>query len=156
MLLIETCTDLETTLSAAGAAARLEPTLLAVTAHFGADCKMADGTTPEQFAASLEQVGAHIVGANCGHTPEQFVEITARMRQAATTPLLIQPSAGLPEPDAAGTGRYSVGPDRFAEVAARLLDAGADVVGGCCGTTPAYIAAVSERAISPRVRKPTA
>ena len=141
MLLLETCTSLAEARSAASAAASLQPDVLAVTAHFCADGNMPDGTTPEEFADTLARDGAQIVGANCGETPDMFIEITMRMRAAVDVPLLIQPSAGLPELDETGRWGYQLGAEEFATLAIRLAEAGANIVGGCCGTSHAHIAA---------------
>ncbi|HZO89697.1 MAG TPA: homocysteine S-methyltransferase family protein [Chthonomonadaceae bacterium] len=145
-LLIETCTGLETALAAAQAARELPLDLLAVTCHFGAHGRMPDGTTPEEAARALRKAGADVVGGNCGETPAAFVEIAARMRAATDAPLLLQPSAGLPVSDAQGRWVYPVGPEEYARIAGQLFAAGANIVGGCCGTTPAHIAAAAAHA----------
>lgn len=142
-VLFETATSLGEARSAATVGRRLNPGVLAVTAHFRGNDRLHDGTTPEELVRALTSEGVRVVGANCGQTPEAFVGITARMRNATSAPLLIQPSAGLPTDDGAGNWHYSVGPARFAQVAARLAGAGADIIGGCCGTTPGHIGAVA-------------
>jgi 5-methyltetrahydrofolate--homocysteine methyltransferase len=144
-LLVETCTTLEEAQKCVSLAATAGLGLLAVTAHFRSDGRMVDGTTPEAFASIMVRSGADVVGANCGELPELFVELTARMRSATGAPLLIQPSAGLPKQDGAGAWLYPVGPDRFAGCASEIVAAGADIIGGCCGTTPAHVAAVRAR-----------
>jgi 5-methyltetrahydrofolate--homocysteine methyltransferase len=166
-LLLETNTSLIGARKAVEAARMLRPELLAVTCHFRADGRMPDGTSPETAACALTAAGAHVVGGNCGDTPEAFVAVAERMRAvtrlvrvnlqragyavvAGDTPLLFQPNAGLPMRAAEGDGTYPVGPEAFAEIAARLLDAGANIVGGCCGTTPAHIAAIQNRKIQNR------
>jgi len=141
MILLETCTSLDEARQAASAAASLQPDVLAVTGHFGADQKMTDGTTPEDFAARLVTDGAQITGANCGEQAGAFIEITRRMRSVVDVPLLVQPSAGLPQLDSSGQWDYPMSAPEFAVLSARLANSGANIVGGCCGTTPAHIAA---------------
>jgi methionine synthase I (cobalamin-dependent) len=141
MLLVETCASLEEARMAARGIAALKPDILCISAHFRADGKMPDGTTPEDFAIAVVSDGAHVVGANCGDFPEPFIEITARMRSVTDAPLLIQPSAGLPTRDS-DRWRYPVDPQRFSNVAMKLFGAGANIVGGCCGASRAHIAAV--------------
>jgi 5-methyltetrahydrofolate--homocysteine methyltransferase len=141
-ILIETCVSLPQAIEAVLAAKLLEPELLAVTCHFRADGLLPDGTTPEASAQALVQAGADIVGGNCGDTPETFIEIAARMRQVTDAPLLFQPNAGLPTPTPGGEWVYPVGPDLFAEIADCLFQAGVNIVGGCCGTTPQHIQAL--------------
>ena len=149
-ILIETCTSLIEARKALKAATSLRSGIVAITGHFRADGTMADGTmpdgtTPEEFVRALEGDGAQVLGANCGETPEPFDELTSRMRAVTRAPLLIQSSAGLPKQDDLGIWRYPVGPDRFAKAARQLADAGASIIGGCCGTSAAHIAAAKSQ-----------
>jgi methionine synthase I (cobalamin-dependent) len=150
ILLIETCTSLDQAISSARAACAVGAELLMVTGHFKADGRMPDGILPEQLALRLLAEGVHVVGANCGDEPESFIEITRRMRAVTNAPLLIQPSAGLPVQDSALQWRYPIAPEPFASIALRLFAAGANIVGGCCGTSPAHIAAICARLDSMR------
>ena len=150
MLLIETCTTLELAREAIRSARLIGPEVLAVTAHFGANGTLPDGATPEEWIKALDGEGVHIMGANCGDSPETFVGITSRMRNTTASPLLVQPSAGLPTKDRTGGWRYSVEPVRFAQAAVKLRDAGATIVGGCCGVTPTHIAAARSRLLQPQ------
>lgn len=99
------------------------------------------GTTPEQSVEKLTEAGADIIGSNCGQGIEGFVPICERMRAATDLPLWMKANAGLPEV-VDGKTVYSQSPEEFAEKAMRLLDAGANFIGGCCGTSPEFIAAV--------------
>ena len=99
------------------------------------------GVTPERAAEELEAEGADAVGANCGTGIADIVEIAALMRGATGLPLWMKPNAGLPEL-IGGNTVYRESPDEFASRVADLLRAGATIVGGCCGTTPAHIAGV--------------
>ena len=144
LVLIETCTDIDQARIITRTVLDLKPDVLAVTAHFRADGLMPDGTSPERFAAALQEAGAHIVGGNCGDLPETFTGIVERMKAVVTVPILIQPSAGVPGRDSVGGWSYPVAPTRFALVTTRLMEAGAQIVGGCCGASPAHIAAVFE------------
>jgi len=141
VLLIETCTALIQAREALAACRAAASGPIAVTAHFTRNGVMPDGTQPEMFAAAMAGEGASIVGANCGDTPQSFIDIAARMRAVTDLVLLVQPSAGLPDREPTGTLRYPVAPAEFASVCAQIADAGADIVGGCCGVTPAHLAA---------------
>ncbi len=99
------------------------------------------GVTPERAAEELEAEGADAVGANCGTGIADIVEIAALMRGATGLPLWMKPNAGLPEL-IGGNTVYRESSDEFASRVADLLRAGATIVGGCCGTTPAHISAV--------------
>ena len=140
-LLVETCTSLEEARAAARAAAAIPAAVLTITAHFGEGATMLDGTAPEVFVRVMRSEGAHAMGANCGAAPELFTEVAVRMRAATDSPLLFQPSAGLPRVDATGGVYYPSSPMQFAEALRRIADAGANIVGGCCGTSPTHIAA---------------
>jgi methionine synthase I (cobalamin-dependent) len=105
------------------------------------------GTTPEQAAEILAAAGADAVGANCGQGIEGFAEICRRMKAAAGLPVWIKANAGLPEIED-GQAVYRQTPQQFAEFLPALIDAGASFVGGCCGTSPAFIQAVREKLAS--------
>ncbi len=100
------------------------------------------GVSPAKAAQEAVQAGAHIVGPNCGNGMEQMVEIVKEMRAAAkTTPILVHANAGLPK----NVNGVDVFPEKPEEMAARVkavVEAGANVVGGCCGTAPAHIQAI--------------
>jgi methionine synthase I (cobalamin-dependent) len=101
------------------------------------------GATPAQAAERLTATGADVIGANCGMGVDTAAPIVAALAAATDRPIWIKANAGMPEL----VGRdvvYSLGPDEYAAHVADLLAAGARFVGGCCGTTPAHIAAIRE------------
>jgi len=98
------------------------------------------GVTTCQMAVAMLEAGAHILGANCSVGPAEMVRIIAELRTAAPdTPLLVHPNAGQPEMDANGRITYPLGPEAFAEFVPKLVEAGANIIGGCCGTGPEHI-----------------
>lgn len=99
------------------------------------------GTTVEEAARRLAGAGADVVGANCGIGVESLVPVCRRLVGAAGLPVWIKPNAGLPQM-IDGTATYTTSPEEFARHAARLHAAGATFIGGCCGTTPAFIRAL--------------
>jgi 5-methyltetrahydrofolate--homocysteine methyltransferase len=101
------------------------------------------GVTPEQAAAELTDAGADVIGANCGQGIAGYVEICRRLRAATDRPLWIKANAGLPEM-VDGQVVYRTSPREFASHARALVEAGANFIGGCCGTGPAYIRALVE------------
>lgn len=109
------------------------------------------GTTPEVFAARLDEWGADVIGLNCGVGPSTILTAIEKMRAATTKKLSAQPNAGLPR-DVQGRQIYMCSPEYMAKYAKRLIQAGAKFIGGCCGTTPAHIKLISDavRAASPR------
>lgn len=99
------------------------------------------GVTPEQAATALAEAGADVVGANCGQGIAGFVAICQRMRAATDRPLWMKANAGLPQMEG-GRTIYRTTPAEFAAVAPALVQAGASFIGGCCGTSPAFIQAL--------------
>ena len=96
------------------------------------------GTTPAMAAVELEQEGADVIGANCGMGVEFFMPVCTSLRAATKLPVWIKPNAGLPEIDN-GKVVYHTNPAKFADHAGRLVSAGAQFIGGCCGTSPDFI-----------------
>ncbi len=104
------------------------------------------GVSPEQAARTAASEGVDAVGANCGTrmTTADFAEIVAAFTSAASLPIVIQANAGSPEL-VDGRAVYRLTPEAFADGMADVVAAGARLVGGCCGTTPAHIAALAAR-----------
>lgn len=144
-LLLETFADLE---EVAVAIAACKKTGLAVIASLVFDSgvqrdRTMMGATPEESVAALTAAGADVIGANCGRGIDGYISITQRLRAGTTLPLWIKANAGLPE-IVAGKTVYSAQPDSFAEKAQEVIAAGATFIGGCCGTSPAFIAAIAK------------
>jgi methionine synthase I (cobalamin-dependent) len=99
------------------------------------------GNTPEQAAEALTRAGADVIGANCGQGIAGFVPICSRLRAATDRPIWIKPNAGLPTMSE-GRPQYSSTPADFVSHLRPLLEAGAQFVGGCCGTAPAFISEI--------------
>lgn len=93
---------------------------------------------------TLQALGVSAVGLNCSVGPDQLEAVVASMKAVATVPIIAKPNAGMPVIDERGQAHYSMTPDQFAASMARLLKAGATVIGGCCGTGPEFIAAMRE------------
>jgi methionine synthase I (cobalamin-dependent) len=106
------------------------------------DCTMM-GVTPEQAAERLTAAGADAVGANCGQGIEGYINICRRMRACTDKPLWIKANAGIPEV-VDGQVVYRTTPGQFAAQGPALVQAGAQFIGGCCGTSPAFIAALKQ------------
>ncbi|MCX6905709.1 MAG: homocysteine S-methyltransferase family protein [Verrucomicrobia bacterium] len=102
------------------------------------------GVTPERAAEGLTVAGADVIGANCGQGIEGFVPICQRLRAATDKPLWMKSNAGLPEVER-GRVTYRTTPETFAGYGPALVAAGADFLGGCCGTNPDHIRALKAR-----------
>ena len=113
-----------------------------VTLSFNEDGTTLFGTPPEVAVTVLQSLGADAVGVNCSTGPEEMIPIVKKMKEYATIPLIAKPNAGMPEL-IDGTSVYQMTPEEFALAGQRLVEAGANIVGGCCGTTPAHIESLS-------------
>jgi len=117
----------------------------------GADCHTPYGLSVEEMAQSLDAYGAEIIGLNCSVGPQIILDAIEKMAPRTRRKLSAQPNAGMPR-DVSGRSMYMASPEYMATYAHHLVQAGAKVVGGCCGTTPEHIAAMMEgvRPLSPR------
>jgi len=149
VFVLETFQDLNEIL-AAMRAVRAVTTEIPIVAQmtFGTDGKTRYGHTPQLIAKALRHAGAEVIGVNCGVGPQPALEVLSQLvTWAGDTPVSVMPNAGLPQ-FVDGRYVYMSHPDYFAEFAARAVEAGARLVGGCCGTTPAHIRAMRERLAS--------
>ncbi|MDR0220693.1 MAG: homocysteine S-methyltransferase family protein [Lachnospiraceae bacterium] len=102
------------------------------------------GVTPEQAAKAAAEAGADIIGTNCGNGIERMIEIVKEMRNACPDlPILVHANAGLPRL-VDGNSVFPDSPVDMAGQVGKLIEAGANIIGGCCGTTPAHIKAIAE------------
>ena len=111
------------------------------TVALGEDGKLLTGASPECVAAILEGLRVDAMGFNCGLGPDRMLQFFKRLAAATSIPLVVKPNAGMPK-IVDGRTVFTVGPEEFAKDIAALVEAGASIVGGCCGTTPAHIAAL--------------
>ncbi len=100
--------------------------------------KLLTGADPETMTAILEGLGVNALGLNCSLGPKQMAPIVPRFIAASSTPVMVKPNAGLPR-TVDGKTVYDVTAEEFAQIMAGIAEAGACVLGGCCGTTPEYI-----------------
>jgi homocysteine S-methyltransferase len=101
------------------------------------------GTTPEQFGSRLDQWGADVIGVNCSVGPSAMLQALEKLHQVTNKPLSVQPNAGPPRL-VDGRTMFLCSPDYLEKYARRFVDAGARLLGGCCGTTPAHIRALAK------------
>jgi 5-methyltetrahydrofolate--homocysteine methyltransferase len=147
-ILVETMSDPAEAAVGVRAAKAVSPLPVAVTFAFqkaGGGFRTMMGTLPSDALGAALEAGADIVGANCGTdlALEDYIALAEELaRAAAGTPVILQPNAGAPQPTPDGV-RYRATPDEMAATALRLRDAGVAIIGGCCGTTPAHLAAMA-------------
>ena len=109
-----------------------------VTLTYQEDGRTLYGTSPETAVVVMQAMGADAVGINCSSGPDRMVSAVKKMAEFAKVPLVVKPNAGLPEL-VDGETVFDMKPDEFVKSMMALVDAGASVLGGCCGTTPEYI-----------------
>jgi 5-methyltetrahydrofolate--homocysteine methyltransferase len=144
LIIIETMYSLEEILAAVNGVRRAGDILLLASMTFtqtknGFFTMM--GESVAQCTASLEKAGVDMIGANCTLNSRDIIDLTSELRAATDRPLLIQPNAGKPV-TSKGITYYEQTPAEFAADAVKIHARGADMIGGCCGTTPEFIQAV--------------
>ena len=97
-----------------------------------------------EAAISLEGAGAAAVGINCSVGPDQLVSVVRNIKENVSIPVIAKPNAGMPVIDDQGNAVYSMNAQNFAEHMKVLIENGASVIGGCCGTTPDFIREISK------------
>jgi homocysteine S-methyltransferase len=152
--ILETFADLEELEQAILAARDVSTTMPVIAqATVGPELRTAFGATPEDIARVLDMWGVDVIGLNCSVGPQTILEAVERMAAVTTRKLSAQPNAGMPR-DVGGRSMYMASPEYMATYARHLVQAGAKIVGGCCGTTPDHIKAMVEgvRPLAPRTR----
>ena len=144
-IVVETmCDVVEARLAVEAAKSTGLPVVACMVFDSGADkARTMMGNTPEQVAAELTDAGADVIGSNCGQGIAGFLPICKRIKAATSRPIWIKANAGLPQ-IVDGQTTYKQTPQDFAAHMPALVEAGAAFVGGCCGTSPEFIAAVKK------------
>ncbi|MGI9090929.1 MAG: bifunctional homocysteine S-methyltransferase/methylenetetrahydrofolate reductase [Gemmatimonadaceae bacterium] len=154
LFIIETFSDLDEVTQAVLAARDVDPTMPVVAqVAINADGVTAYGATPADIALALDLAGADVIGLNCSVGPQTILEAIEKMAPLTSKKLSAQPNAGMPR-DVSGRTMYMASPEYMASYARHLVNAGAKVIGGCCGTTPEHIRDMIEgvRPLTPRSR----
>ncbi|MCL2568867.1 MAG: homocysteine S-methyltransferase family protein [Oscillospiraceae bacterium] len=136
LVFIETMTDLQEVRAALLAVKECSDLPVFVTMSFEPSGRTFTGVLPESFAIVATGLGADAIGVNCSMGPDQMVDVVDRILRHTDLPVIVKPNAGLPDPF---TGAYDMAADVFAESIEVLAAMGASILGGCCGTSPAYI-----------------
>lgn len=144
LLVVETMMSLQETRAAVIAAKETCDLPVIATLSFEGDGKTLYGTGAVTAALVLEGLGVDAVGVNCSTGPEQMVQLVADMRRHIAIPVIAKPNAGMPSLDENGKTVYAMSPEEFAKKSLALIEAGAGILGGCCGTTPEHIKALYE------------
>ncbi|MDD3338586.1 MAG: homocysteine S-methyltransferase family protein [Lachnospiraceae bacterium] len=145
LLVIETMYNMEESMAAIDAAHAVGdlPVICSMTVE--ADGSLPLGGNLYESAAAFEAMGVDAVGVNCSLGPDQLEAVVRSLHETVQIPLIIKPNAGVPFINDKGDAVYSMEPQQFATHMLKLIEAGASLVGGCCGTTPDYIRALKEK-----------
>ena len=143
LIVAETMINIEETLAAVDAANSVCSLPIMCTVTVEADGSIFSGGNAIEAVSALEGAGADAVGINCSVGPDQLVSVVRSIREAVSIPVIAKPNAGMPVIDDQGNAVYSMTSSDFARHMKALVDAGAVLVGGCCGTTPEFILALS-------------
>lgn len=142
LVVIETLTDLYEMVEAIHAAKAFDEIPVVASMTFTRDDRTLLGDDPAKVATALAEAGADVIGVNCSGGPAQLIRILREMRRAAPAARFwVKPNAGWPE-HVGGRVMYAAAPEYFRDYALEFWKAGANVLGGCCGTTPEHIAAM--------------
>lgn len=144
LLVVETMMSLQETRAAIIAAKEVCDLAVMATLTFESDGRTLYGTDAATAAVVLESLGAAAIGTNCSTGPDKMVDVVRKMAAVTTIPIIAKPNAGLPSLDTDGNTVYDMAADVFGECMKDIVQAGASVIGGCCGTTPAYIKAAKD------------
>ena len=143
LIFIETMNDSYETKAALLAAKENSALPVFVSNAYGSDGRLMTGASPAAMVALLEGMDADAIGANCSLGPNQLRVVVEELLEYASVPVLLKPNAGLPE-IVNGKTVYDITSEEFAKEVVSLVNKGVRIVGGCCGTTPEYIRAVTD------------
>lgn len=153
LVVIETMMSLQETRAAVIAAKETCPDLpVMTTLTFNEDGRTLYGTDPVTAAVVLSKLGVDALGANCSTGPKDMACVIRKMAEVCDIPIIAKPNAGIPTLDAHGKTVYNNTAENFADEMKELIDAGATILGGCCGTEPSYIAETVKKGYKPGVR----
>lgn len=140
LLVVETMMSLQECRAALIAAKEVSDLAVIVTMTFEPDGRTLFGSDPAASAICLESLGAAALGANCSTGPDKMMDIISSMAEVTDIPIIAKPNAGLPKVDSEGNTVYDMESDVFVKEMNKLIGCGASILGGCCGTTPEFIA----------------
>lgn len=143
LLVVETMMSLAEARAALIAAKETCELPVIVSMTYSEDGRTLFGTDPETAVVVLQSLGADAIGINCSTGPGEMIPMVERMKKYANVPILAKPNAGMPEL-IDGETLYAMKPEEFAEYGRKLVEAGAGLIGGCCGTTKEHITALAQ------------
>lgn len=144
LLVIETQFDLNEAKAAIRGARSVTDLPLVCSFSYDRGTRSMMGVKPSQVGQELSAMGVSALGINCGRSLEDNLKALKELRQATTLPIWFKPNAGMPRTDENGKLTYDVTPEMMAEQVPQWIEAGARLIGGCCGTSPEHLRAIAQ------------
>lgn len=147
LVVIETQFDLNEAAAAVRAVRAVDPTIpLVCSFSYDRGVRTMMGTRPQDMVETIGAMDVDILGINCGRSLEENLDALTQLHALTDKPIWFKPNAGLPEMDEQGKPTYSVSPEAMGVLVPSWLESGAQIVGGCCGTSPAHLAEIAKAA----------
>lgn len=146
LLVIETHFDIKEAILAFKGTRSVSTLPVVVSFSYDRGTRSMMGVKPAEMAAEFASLGADVLGVNCGRSLEENLKALQELRQATTLPIWFKPNAGLPKADFIGHSIYKVTPEQMGALTPQWISAGAQVVGGCCGTSPEHLREIARNA----------
>lgn len=153
LFVIETMMDIQEARAALIAVKEITDKFTIVTMTYEKDLRTLNGTDPVTALITLQSLGANAFGCNCSTGPESMLKIIKAMKPYAKIPLVAKPNAGMPKL-LRGQTIFTMGPKEFASFGKRLIACGANMLGGCCGTSPEHIKELRKKVINTKPARP--
>ncbi len=145
VIVIETMFDLNEAIAAVEGVRSVDQDIpLVCSFSFDRGTRTMMGVSPEDVAAKIGVLDVDLLGINCGRSLVENLEALKRLRQVTEKPIWFKPNAGLPEIDDDGNPCYTISPEEMIDWVPQWIDAGAQIVGGCCGTNPEHLAEIAK------------
>jgi 5-methyltetrahydrofolate--homocysteine methyltransferase len=145
LIVIETQFDINEALAAVRGVRDIDPKIpLVCSFSYDRGVRTMMGVKPSGMAADIGAAAVDILGVNCGRSLDENLQVLTRLREATKKPIWFKPNAGMPETDEEGKPTYSVTPEEMGSLVPAWLEAGAQILGGCCGTSPAHLEAIAK------------
>jgi 5-methyltetrahydrofolate--homocysteine methyltransferase len=143
LLLVETQYDLNETLAALMGIREASDLPLICSFSFDRGLRSMMGVSPKQFAEAMRRFNLSAIGINCGKNLEDNLNALKELKESTDLPIWFKPNAGMPKVNAAGMPSYDLTPEAMAAQVPAWIEAGARIIGGCCGTSPQHLAAIA-------------
>jgi 5-methyltetrahydrofolate--homocysteine methyltransferase len=144
LLIIETQFDINEATAAVQAVRSTSDLPLVISFSYDRGTRTMMGVSPTKMAAAMSALDVNMLGINCGRSLADNLNALFEIRQVTTLPIWFKPNAGLPQVDEQGNSVYSLSPEEMGKEVSKWLSAGASVIGGCCGTSPQHLQAISK------------